>query len=126
MYNKAFLIGRLTRDPEVRYTDAGIPVGRFTLAINRGYRSEEVDFIRIVAWRKLATIIGDLCKKGMLICIAGRLQFSNYVKAGQERTSTEVVADDMQILERKGTVYSGGGDGSSQAQPQTAEQSAPF
>lgn len=104
MYNKSFLIGRLTRDPETRYTSAGIAVSRFTLAINRATRKDansEVDFIRIVAWRKLAEICNEYLRKGKLVAIEGRLQFSNYEKNGQKQTLAEVVAENMQMLDRK-------------------------
>ncbi len=104
MYNKVFLIGRLTRDPEVRYTSAGVAVARFTLAINRPPRKDgqaEADFIRVVAWRRLAEICGEYLNKGKLISIEGRLQISSYEKEGRKISSAEVVADNMQMLDRK-------------------------
>ena len=104
MYNKSFLIGRLTKDPETRYTTTGIAVSRFTLAINRPTRKDgnsEVDFIRIVAWRKLAEICNEYLRKGKLIAVEGRLQFSSYEKNGQTQTLAEVVAENMQMLDRK-------------------------
>jgi len=109
MYNKAFLIGNLTRDPELRYTTSGIPVARFAIAINRfgkkgpgGDRNQEVDFINIVAWRRLAEICGEYLKKGQSVAIEGRLQIRTYDgRDGQKRTMTEVIADGMQMLGRK-------------------------
>lgn len=104
MYNKVFLIGRLTRDPEVRYTSAGVAVARFTLAINRPPRKDgqpEADFIRVVAWRRLAEICGEYLNKGKLISIEGRLQISSYEKEGRKVSSAEVVADNMQMLDRR-------------------------
>ncbi|MBU0672925.1 MAG: single-stranded DNA-binding protein [Candidatus Margulisbacteria bacterium] len=109
MYNKAFLIGNLTRDPELRYTTSGIPVARFAVAVNRigkkndsGERNQEVDFINIVAWRRLAEICGEYLKKGRPVAIEGRLQIREFQgKDGQMRTMTEVVADNMQMLGRK-------------------------
>lgn len=106
MYNRAFLIGNLTRDAELRYTSAGIPVARFTLAINRPVKSGsdktgEADFINIVAWRKLAEICGEYLKKGMSVAIEGRLQIRSYEKNGEKIFMTEVVADNMQMLSRK-------------------------
>lgn len=106
MYNRSFLIGRLTRDPETRYTSAGVAVSRFTLAINRPTRKDgnsEVDFIRVVAWRKLAEICNEYLRKGKLVAIEGRLQFSSYEKNGQKQTLAEVVAENMQMLDRKDT-----------------------
>jgi len=108
MYNKVFLIGRLTRDPETRYTSAGIAVARFSLAVNRPPRRDssntgEVDFIRVVAWRKLAEICNEYLRKGKLVAIEGRLQISSYEKNGQKMQSAEVIAENMQMLDRKGS-----------------------
>lgn len=123
MYNKSFLIGRLTRDPETRYTSAGVAVSRFTLAINRTTRKDansEVDFIRIVAWRKLAEICNEYLRKGKLVAIEGRLQFSSYEKNGQKQTLAEVVAENMQMLDRK-TDTSTGSVPSGSVAPRVAE-----
>ena len=110
MYNKAFLIGNLTRDPEVRFTPSGLPVAKFAIAINRpakkGAEKGEVDYINIVAWRRLAEICRDYLKKGMPVAIEGRLQIRNYEKNGEKRTFTEVVADGMQMLGRKSDAQS--------------------
>jgi len=104
MYNKVFLIGNLTKDPELRYTPSGIPVARFTIAVNRPTaKSEknEVDFINIVAWRRLAEICGEYLKKGRPVSIEGRLQIRPYEKDGEKRLFSEVVADGMQMLGKK-------------------------
>lgn len=110
MYNKVFLIGNLARDPDLRYTTSGIPVTRFAVAVNRirrkGAEAESgeqgVDFINIVAWRRLAEICGEFLKKGRPVAIEGRLQIRSYTgRDGQKRTMTEVVADNMQMLGRK-------------------------
>ena len=104
MYNKAFLIGNLTKDPELRYTPSGIPVARFTLAVNRPVAKSaqsEADFINIVAWRRLAEICGEYLKKGRPVFIEGRLQIRTYEKDGEKRTISEVIADGMQMLGRK-------------------------
>ena len=102
MYNKVFLIGNLTRDPELRYTPSGIATARFAIAVNRIKRKDapgEVDFINIVAWRRLAEICGEYLKKGKPVAIEGRLQIREYqAKTGEKRTMTEVVADTMQML----------------------------
>jgi len=123
MYNKAFLIGNLTRDPELRYTPSGIPVTRFTLAVNRPKKAganDAVDFIPIVAWRRLAEICGEYLKKGRPVAIEGRLQVRSFVgRDGQERTMAEVVADNMQMLGSK--------SGGQQAEPKrSAGEEAPF
>jgi single-strand DNA-binding protein len=126
MLNKVTLIGRLTKDPELKYTPTGIAVARFTLAINRPLRpkkenqtegasadneqgsvTQEADFIRVAAWRRLGEICGEFLAKGRLIYIEGRLSIDSYEKDGVKRYISEVVADQMQILERKGTMSSG-------------------
>lgn len=109
MYNKAFLIGNLTRDPEVRYTTSGIAVARFGIAVNRfvskaagaSDTGNDVDFINIVAWRKLAEICKTYLKKGQPVAIEGALQIRNYEKDGQQKVFAEVVAENMQMLGRK-------------------------
>jgi len=104
MYNKVFLIGNLTKDPELRYTPSGIPVVRFTVAVNRpSAKSEknEVDFINIVAWRRLAEICGEYLKKGRPVSIEGRLQIRTYEKDGEKKVFAEVVADGMQMLGKR-------------------------
>ncbi|MBI5699130.1 single-stranded DNA-binding protein [Candidatus Saganbacteria bacterium] len=122
MYNKVFLIGNLTRDPELRYTPAGIPVARFTVAVNR-IKKDEVDFIPVVAWRRLAEICGEFLKKGRPVAIEGRLQIRAYKnKAGAEATSTEVVADGMQMLGSKPPA-SGGAPA---VENKTKEEDIPF
>jgi single-strand DNA-binding protein len=104
MYNKVFLIGNLTKDPELRYTPSGIPVARFTIAVNRpSAKSEknEVDFINVVAWRRLAEICGEYLKKGRPVSIEGRLQIRPYEKDGEKKVFAEVVAEGMQMLGKK-------------------------
>ena len=106
MYNRAFLIGNLAKDPEVRYTPAGVPIARMTVAVNRnrgkGEGTTEADFIQVVAWRKLAEICGEYLKKGRPVAFEGRLQGRSFKgKDGQDRTMYEVVADNMQMLGRK-------------------------
>jgi len=118
MYNKVFLIGNLVRDPELRYTSSGIPVAHFTLAVNRikkkgsegeeGVAGQDVDFLNVVAWRRLAEICGEYLKKGRPAAIEGRLQIRSFTgRDGQKRTMAEVVADNMQMLGRKGDVTEG-------------------
>ncbi len=107
MYNKVFIIGNLTRDPELRYTTSGIPVARFTVAVNRPKKKDsgekgEVDFIPVVAWRRLAEVCGEYLKKGNPVAIEGKLSIRAYqAKTGEKKTSVEVVADGMQMLGRK-------------------------
>ena len=78
MYNRIILIGRLTRDPELRYVPSGAPVASFTLAVDRPFRDQqgnrETDFIDIVAWRKLAEQVSQYMSKGRMVAVEGRLQ----------------------------------------------------
>lgn len=103
MYNKAFLIGRLTRDPEMKVTLSGITVTRFTIAVDRIKRRDGgesvTDFIRVVAWRRLAEICGQYMKKGKLVEVDGRLQIESYERDGETRTSAEVIAENVQMLD---------------------------
>ncbi|MFC1560247.1 single-stranded DNA-binding protein [Candidatus Margulisiibacteriota bacterium] len=106
MFNRVFLIGNLAKDPDLRYTPSGIPVVRFAVAVNRpknksNPEKNEVDFINIVAWRRLAEICGEFLKKGRPVSIEGRLQIRNYEKDGEQRTMAEVIADGMQMLGRR-------------------------
>ncbi len=106
--NKVQLIGNLTRDPELRYTPQGTPVCTIGLATNRswsdssGQRQEETEFHRIVAWSKLAELCDQLLFKGRKIYVEGRLQTRRWSSQdGTERQTTEVVIDDMIILDSK-------------------------
>lgn len=107
--NKVLLIGNLTRDPELRYTPQGTPVCTFGLATNRswqpsagGERQEETEFHRIVAWNKLAELCAELLFKGRKVFVEGRVQTRNWTDAqGQERTTVEVVIDNMIVLDNK-------------------------
>lgn len=115
MYNRVILIGRLTRDPELRYTANGSAVASFALAVDRNYRSasgeRETDFINIVAWRNLGERCSEYLSKGKLAAVEGRLQIRSYEgQDGQKRTVAEVVADDVRFLSPKdGASNSGGG-----------------
>ena len=104
--NKVFLIGRLTRDPELRYTGSNIPVATFSLAVNRNFTNQngerEADFINIVVWRKQAENCKNYISQGSQVAIDGRIQTRNYEdQNGQKRYVTEVVADNVQFLDTK-------------------------
>jgi single-strand DNA-binding protein len=107
MLNRVILIGRLTRDPELRVTNtSGIPVVRFSLAVDRGFKSATgergVDFIDCVAWRKLAETVAQYLTKGRLAAVEGRLQIRTYeTPDGQKRRAAEVVCDDVRFLDSK-------------------------
>lgn len=106
--NKVMLIGNLTRDVELKYTPSGTAVATFGLATNRGWtteageRNEDTQFHRIVAWSKLAEICDQLLFKGRKVFIEGRLQTRKWTgQDGQQRESTEIVAENMMILDSR-------------------------
>ena len=105
--NKVFLMGRLTRDPDVRYTTTGKVVCQFTLAVDRPFTNQdgqrEADFINIVVWGKIAELCGNSLAKGHRALVDGRLQLRSYdAKDGGKRYVTEVIANSVYFLERKG------------------------
>jgi single-strand DNA-binding protein len=104
LLNKIILIGRLTRDPELRYTGNGIPVANFSLAVDRPYKNQQgerdTDFIRIVVWRKLAEVCANNIGKGRLVAVEGSLQVRSYEdKEGNKRQISEVKADTVKFLD---------------------------
>lgn len=109
MYNRVIIIGRLTRDPELKYTPNGTAVATFSLAVNRKFNREETDFIDVVAWRQSAEFCANYGSKGRLTMVEGRLQVRTYeTQEGQKRKVTEVVADELRFLDKAGTSQSSG------------------
>lgn len=124
MLNRIILIGRLTRDPELRYTPAGVAVTQFTLAVDRNFTGQsgekEVDFIPIVAWRQLAETCANYLRKGRLTAVEGRIQVRNYENnEGKRVYVTEVIADNVRFLESNSTP-------SNQQQQQQSNQTDPY
>lgn len=119
MLNKIFLMGRLTRDPELRRTENGTAVASFTLAVDRDYKSQdgekETDFIDIVAWRSTAEFVAKYFSKGRMAVVEGRLQLRGWTdKTGGKRRSAEVVADSVYF-----------GDSKKAAEPGTQQEAPP-
>lgn len=116
--NKVILMGRLTREPEVRYSDGAEPltVARYTLAVNRRFKKEEADFIPCVAFGKTGEFAEKYFKKGQLVAITGRLQVRSWDKDGERRWSTDVIVEEQYFAESKKE--------SGESKP-TAEQSRP-
>ena len=113
--NKVLLIGNLTRDPELRYVPSGTAVATFTIAVNRVYTSqagekkEEVSFIRIVVWGRRAEVCGEYLSKGSPVFVEGRLQSRSWEgQDGQKRSTTEVIADNVQFLRGAGPAAKAG------------------
>ena len=108
MINNVTLVGRLTKDPELKYTPSGVAVANFTLACDRPFKAQngekETDFISIVIWRKQAENAANYLKKGSLAGVVGRIQTRNFEgQDGKRVYVTEVVAESVQFLDPKGT-----------------------
>ena len=103
--NKCILIGRLTKDPDLRYTQSGTAVATFTLAVDRPFSKEkETDFIPIVVWQKQAENCANYIGKGSLVAVSGRIQVRSYeAKDGGKRWVTEIIAEQVKFLDRRGS-----------------------
>ncbi|MEG0448947.1 MAG: single-stranded DNA-binding protein [Lysinibacillus sp.] len=129
MINRVVLVGRLTKDPELRYTPSGLPMARFTIAVNRTFSNQqgerEADFIGCIAWRKQAENLANFMKKGSLIGVDGRIQTGSFEgQDGKRVYTTDVVADNVQFLEPRGgggapasNQYGGGQQSYANSQP---------
>lgn len=131
MINNVVLVGRLTKDPDLKYTGNGTAVATFTIAVNRNFTNQsgerEADFINCVIWRKPAETLANYAKKGVLIGVTGRIQTRSYDnQQGQKVYVTEVIADNFQLLESKKADSSqntqGGGVSNSQTNNYTRNQ----
>ena len=107
--NKVILTGRLTRDPEVRYTQSGKPVARMSLAVNRTFNKDQADFFTLVAWDKQAEFCGRYLKKGSSVVVEGRIENNNYEKDGVKHYSDQIVIDRIEF--GVGSKNQGGGGG---------------
>jgi len=115
--NKVILVGNLGKDPEVKYTSTGTPVAKFSLATNEGYKDkngqwqDRTEWHNIVAWQRLAEIVGEYVKKGSKVYIEGRLQTSSWddKETGQKKYKTEIIANDLVLLSGRGESDSEGG-----------------
>ncbi|MEK4487866.1 single-stranded DNA-binding protein [Psychrobacillus sp. FSL H8-0484] len=140
MINRVVLVGRLTKDPELRYTPSGVAMARFTLAVNRTFSNQqgerEADFINCVVWRKQAENTANFLKKGSLAGVEGRIQTGSYEgQDGKRVYTTDVVADSVQFLEPRsssgdrsqgGQTPSFGGGGQQQNSYPTYQQNQPM
>ncbi|MFS9232774.1 single-stranded DNA-binding protein [Streptococcus parasanguinis] len=128
MINNVVLVGRMTKDAELRYTPNNQAVATFTLAVNRNFKSQngerEAYFINCVIWRQQAENLANWAKKGALIGITGRIQTRSYEKQGQRVYVTEVVADNFQLLEFNKQNNQGHSQGHSQ--PDFSRQTEPM
>ncbi|WP_163527904.1 single-stranded DNA-binding protein [Halobacillus ihumii] len=127
MLNRVVLVGRLTKDPDLRYTPNGVAVANFTVAVNRPFSNNQgdrdADFINCVVWRRAAENLANFMSKGSLIGVDGRLQSRSFDnQEGKRVFVTEVVADSVQFLESKGASKNGGGQQGSGFQPNQNQQ----
>lgn len=122
--NKVTLLGRLTQDPEIRYTNSGKAVASFTMAVDRPGKEKVTDFIPVVLWDKTAETVGNYVSKGQHLLIEGRLQVRSYENSnGEKRRVTEVVGSYMEFIEKaKKTNSSGDWD----SMGETTEEEIPF
>jgi single-strand DNA-binding protein len=116
MFNKVIMVGNLTQDPELRYTASGTAVGNLRIAVSSKYRSgdeykEETLFIDVVVWGKQGETCSQYLSKGRQVLVEGRLQERSWESDGQTRRKTEIVANTVRFLGRKGEGGGGGGKG---------------
>ncbi len=131
MLNKVVLIGRLTKDPEIRYLPSGVAVTTFFLAVNRNFTNQqgerEADFLPIVTWRGLAETCSKYLSKGRLVAVAGRIQTRSYeTQTGERRYVTEIVADEVQFLDRADTSSDRGYPGGNYSSPDSMDDTPGF
>lgn len=122
MLNRAVLVGRLTKDPDLRYTQSGIAVANFTVAVNRPFSNQqgthEADFINCVVWRRQAENFANYMRKGNQVGVDGRIQTRTFeTKDGKTAFVTEVVADSVQFLEPKNARQNGANQGAPRENP---------
>lgn len=129
--NKIFMIGNLTRDPELRYVPSGAPVATFGLAVNRtfvtqhGDKKDEVCFVRVVVFGKQAESCSQYLTKGRPVFIEGRLQYRAWEQDGQKRSTLDIVADRVQFLGAPGKHGSSGSEEMADPQKETFTEDAP-
>ena len=133
--NSVQLIGRLTRDPEVRYTDGGVSIARFSLAVERRFKQEngaDADFINVVSFGKTAEFIEKYFRKGMKVALNGRIQTGSYTdKDGKKVYTTDVIAENVEFCESKGNSANNdapapASDGDFMSVPDGIEDELPF
>jgi len=130
MVNRVVLVGRLTRDPEMKYTPQGVAVAQMGIAVDRFSKNDqgeyETDFFNVVAWRRSAEFAANYLTKGRLVSVDGRLQTRSWVaQDGTKRSVVEIVADNIQGLDRKGDAAPAAAQDGDMAAPAPARAAAP-
>jgi single-strand DNA-binding protein len=128
--NKVFLIGNLTRDPELTETSSGVSVCRFSIAVNRNYSGSDgerkTDFFNITAWRGLGETINRFAKKGNKVAVTGSIEIRNYEdNQGAKRTSVDIIAQDVEFLSSRSASEGGSGSGDYASAPAQTERKKP-
>ena len=132
MINQCNFIGRLGRDPETRYTNSGKAVASFSIACSEGKGdNERTEWVRVVAWERLAEICGEYLRKGSLVFVSGRMQTRKWQdQNGNDRYTTEVIAREMKMLSSRGEGGSGqqgqGQGGGYEPPPMPPDDDVPF
>lgn len=131
MINRAVLVGRLTKDPELRYTPNGVAVCQFRLAVNRPFTNQngdrEADFIQVVVWRKAAENAANYLNKGSMAGVDGRIQTRSFENAEGKRVYvTEIVADQVQFLDSRGSNKGSQNNDSTGGAPDILDSDLPF
>lgn len=135
--NQIILIGRITADPDLRTTQSGISMAQFTVAVQRKYKNDQgrydADFIRCVAWRQTADFLHQYATKGRKIALTGELQSRTYDKDGQKRTLFEVVANSVELIDKRDAegdrpadTQTGSNSGQANAFTEVDDDSLPF
>ncbi len=102
--NRMIITGNLTKDPEIRFTKEEIPVAKFTVAVDdikRKDKDTKVNYFNCIAWRGLANVVGEYVKKGSLVAVEGKLQIRPYEINGQKKQATEIIVDNLMMLDKK-------------------------
>jgi single-strand DNA-binding protein len=131
MYNRVIMVGNLTKDPELRYTPQGTPIGNFRLAVSSKYRSgeemkEETLFIDVVVWGKQGETCSQFLSKGRQVLVEGRLQERRWESDGQQKSKMEIVAQNVRFLGRKDDAPSPGQGRGGSKPPEEVTDVEPF
>ena len=131
MANKVILLGRLTKDPEIRYTQSQKVVAQFTLAVDRPFLNQqgqrEADFIPVIVWGKGAELIGNSCAKGHRLLVEGRIQIRNFdAKDGTKHWVTEIIANNFEFIEKKEQPKTMAGMGQDVTNQSPFDENVPF
>lgn len=124
--NKLIMMGRLTKDPEIRYNNEGKAIARFSLAVDRNYKDAPTDFFNMVSFDKTAQFIENYIHKGSKILVEGKLQNNNYEKDGKKVYANQIIADRIEFCESKNANNTQTDDGFNQVSEEYSDEMLPF